>query len=420
MNLLTGYPQNPFVLEKAPNLTATDLLTDPVLRIVELEIQAKLGNSVLKLIIPELPNYMQPLISGVWGGMTESLAEVPAHLDAGRGIRRFRFKDAPYHSALHVVDDGSDTTPNYCTVHTHDDVAELNVITPSQDGMIYNLEDGTGVAKVTEPTALWFPPGIPHCAYAQSGSGLFYVARMPINARIYYDQVAPGPRMVNSSLVDPHAEVSAFEQQYGKTFFEYLEQNTLAWALFNLKMETSLRDILPSHAIARLPLPKNRTVADVGGGLGYLLSQVKAHRPTTSTVLCDLPFVIKQARIRGNQADELWAGDAFEDQLPSADIYLLSRVLHDWQQEDSLRLLRNIRRSAQPGSELRVVDTFLNEDGTGPDYAIRQQCSMDLLFKSRQHTTKEMMSLLSQAGWVPAPTLTKLTDDMWCISAKAE
>ncbi len=110
-------------------------MVSPELESSELGLVVTIGNYTLRLLINANASYINPLPQGTWSSILESLATVPAHRDAGSGLRRYRFDTDKIHSALHVIDDASATNEGYCDIHTHDGIAELNVLVPSSKGL---------------------------------------------------------------------------------------------------------------------------------------------------------------------------------------------------------------------------------------------------------------------------------------------
>ena len=110
-----------------------------------------------------------------------------------------------------------------------------------------------------------------------------------------------------------------------------------------------------------------KQIADIGGGNGGMLSAILLRYPKLSGVLFDLAPAIAEARAeRGGALPRcaLIVGDFFEQVPAGADIYLLKLVLHDWEDEDAARILRNCRNAMHPDSRLVIIEGLLGEGDT--------------------------------------------------------
>src|SRR5262249_55569540 len=112
-----------------------------------------------------------------------------------------------------------------------------------------------------------------------------------------------------------------------------------------------------------------RRVVDVGGGIGRLLATVLERYPLVQGALFDRPDVIDEARptlAEHGVAErcEVVGGDFFVSRLPSGDTYLMSHVIHDWDDEHCVTILRNCRRSLDPAGRLLLVEMVLPPDDT--------------------------------------------------------
>jgi hypothetical protein len=106
-----------------------------------------------------------------------------------------------------------------------------------------------------------------------------------------------------------------------------------------------------------------------------------------SAVLFDRPAVVAQARQQlPGQRCELVGGDFFES-VPPADTYVLCRVLHDWDDQDAVRILSACRGSVTPGGRLVVVDAVLPRLARDQPAAIRMDLHMLILLGSRDAPT---------------------------------
>ena len=106
------------------------------------------------------------------------------------------------------------------------------------------------------------------------------------------------------------------------------------------------------------------TVVDVGGGQGALLTALLAKYPKMRGILFDQPQVVTAARRRLDTAKvgdrcEIVGGSFFEEIPPGGDAYLLKSVLEDWNDDDSMRILRQCRRVISPTGVLLVIETVI-------------------------------------------------------------
>ncbi|HEX2094151.1 MAG TPA: methyltransferase [Longimicrobiaceae bacterium] len=111
-----------------------------------------------------------------------------------------------------------------------------------------------------------------------------------------------------------------------------------------------------------------RTLVDIGGGSGNLITTLLLANPALRGIVYDLPHAGPDARrmieARG-VADrcEVIGGSFFESVPGGADAYLLSHVINDWPEERCLAILRNVRRAVPPGGRLLVVEQVITPGG---------------------------------------------------------
>lgn len=148
-------------------------------------------------------------------------------------------------------------------------------------------------------------------------------------------------------------------------------------------------------------------VVDVGGGLGALLAAILQAHPDLRGVLLDQQFVMGMAQATLAEAGvadrcETVAGDFFESVPEGADLYLLKSVLHDWDDERSLNVLRTCRAAMKPGAKLLLVETVCGEtaEATVAGRVAARSDVMMLLSSigGRERTEREYRELLSRAG----------------------
>jgi SAM-dependent methyltransferase len=152
-----------------------------------------------------------------------------------------------------------------------------------------------------------------------------------------------------------------------------------------------------------------RRVVDIGCSHGRLLSTILQANPTASGVFFDRPEIIERTgeRIRGTELAaraELVAGDFFESLPEGGDLYILSRILMDYDDDASVRLLRNCHRAMRPGGRVLIVQLLMPEQGgDGAREQLFEAAVSDLnmlvLTGGRERTEGEYRTLLGLAGF---------------------
>ncbi len=141
-----------------------------------------------------------------------------------------------------------------------------------------------------------------------------------------------------------------------------------------------------------------RKIADIGGGRGHLLQAILQRWPQTTGVLFEQPHVVDEVRDIASVRLELVAGDFFADNLPKADAYILMEVIHDWTDEESLKILSAVRDAAPKGSTLLLVEQLM-PDTPGPHWVKMLDVHMMALFAARQRSADEYHRLVEQCGF---------------------
>ncbi|SFH72575.1 class I SAM-dependent methyltransferase [Planctomicrobium piriforme] len=158
------------------------------------------------------------------------------------------------------------------------------------------------------------------------------------------------------------------------------------------------------HVVTAFDLSRFRHLVDVGGATGHLVIAACERYPELQGTVFDLPTVIPLANeivAASTVADRIQTvpGDFFADPLPSGDLYFLGRILHDWNEEQSLRLLRTIYAALPTGGALLVGEKLIDEDRRGPDWAQMQDLNMLVCTEGRERTLSEYEGLLKLAGF---------------------
>ena len=150
----------------------------------------------------------------------------------------------------------------------------------------------------------------------------------------------------------------------GADLFDYLAGQPEESAQFSASME-ALTGALAADAARLIDVAGASLAVDVGGGTGQLIRELMRINDGLRGMVLDLPAAA-DAALHAAEADGLGArfsavhGDFFAA-VPAADLYLLKAVLHDWDDESCVRILRNCRDAARPGARAVVIENVIRD-----------------------------------------------------------
>ncbi|WP_372998328.1 methyltransferase [Sulfurimonas sp.] len=159
------------------------------------------------------------------------------------------------------------------------------------------------------------------------------------------------PFKVSSRLVESlHKGDEVFSDMYGKPFFEYLQDNTFIQNITSAVHEYYTTDY--KELVNLLEFGED-TICDIGGGNGALLTAIKKYNKNTTTILLD--------KFNQNTEHKFYKIDFFKPFSVHSDIFLLSRILHDWNDENAIIILKNVANNMSNDSILYIFDTIIPE-----------------------------------------------------------
>ncbi len=186
----------------------------------------------------------------------------------------------------------------------------------------------------------------------------------------------------------------------GEEIFQYYAKNEKEAAAFSGAMG-NLAALAAAEVARVVDWRSGAHVVDVGGSNGTLLAAIlRAHPSLTGTTL-DLPHVVagaKAAMSAAGVADrcEVVGGDFFAG-VPAADVYLLKHILHDWDDAQSVRILRNCATAMRPGGRVVVVEMVIPDDGR-PTLAQLMDINMLVMLPGQERSRSEYAALFDAAG----------------------
>ncbi|MFJ7242879.1 methyltransferase [Streptomyces olivaceus] len=194
---------------------------------------------------------------------------------------------------------------------------------------------------------------------------------------------------------------SAYEAHYGTDLWTALATDPALAASWDRFMSGVTR-IATDQVVTRFDWTRHKHLVDVGGGSGTLLRAVLAAHPHLAGTLVEIAPAAAAARkaLRENKLDQraTVAEQSFFDALPDdGDVYLLTQVLHDWDDSDAVRILHRCAEAAGSDGRVLVVERLphLNADGLQTSW---MDLRMLTLFGGGERTEEQYRTLIAEAG----------------------
>jgi hypothetical protein len=219
-----------------------------------------------------------------------------------------------------------------------------------------------------------------------------------LRPRAVFTGSAPSWAAWGSLLVSLRGGTSAFQAAFGQDIFDYLKGQPDTAAIFNAFMATQTAASVDA-VLAAYDFDGTRELADIGGGRGALVAGVLRANPAMRGILFDMPNVIAAAQPlldHAGVADRCRqiGGDFFSSVPAGADAYVLKFILHDWTDEQCVRILRNCRQAMPGGGRILIVEHVVPEE-SGPHVAKFMDINMMVMTSGRERTRREFEQLLA-------------------------
>jgi SAM-dependent methyltransferase len=153
---------------------------------------------------------------------------------------------------------------------------------------------------------------------------------------------------------------SAFEKVYGKPIFDFFVENPEPGRLFDQAM-TGVHGRETGAMLEAYDFTGIKTLADIGGGNGSVITAILKKYPAMQGIIFDLSGVMERTKANLKVAGlegrcRIVPGNFFQAVPPGADAYLMRHIIHDWDDDNSLAILRNCRQAMDKGGKLLVVE----------------------------------------------------------------
>ena len=194
-----------------------------------------------------------------------------------------------------------------------------------------------------------------------------------------------------------------FDHVHGMPVFAWLQRHPDEDRMFSASM-ASISGPENAAIAAAYPFGELGTLVDVGGAHGHLLESILRRHRRLRGVLFDQPQVVAQAPASGfvtsravRDRCEVVGGDFFAWVPERADGYVMKYIIHDWDDEAALRVLRNCRDAMAPGGRVLVVDHVIPRGNT-PSWAKLLDINMLVGPGGLERTREEFRDLFARAG----------------------
>lgn len=206
--------------------------------------------------------------------------------------------------------------------------------------------------------------------------------------------------------------------------FQILNEGSNLWDWYsreeNAEIQQNFNDCMVEYSSSIVPAVladfdwsrfSSSTVNDIGGGTGGILSKLMRKYPNMKGVLFERDSVIEEAKgIWKDHFPEmlpraaLVAGDFFKDPITPADALIMKHILHDWSDEDCVKVLKNVRKTAcmkDGSSTLLLIECVLPEEGTRlASFQAYLDLQMMAIVGGKERTEKEWGILLESGGFM--------------------
>ncbi|HXG18211.1 MAG TPA: methyltransferase [Methylomirabilota bacterium] len=208
-----------------------------------------------------------------------------------------------------------------------------------------------------------------------------------------------------------------FTAVHGMGFFDYLTQHPEAGAWFDRGL-ANFATVENAAIVGCYDFGQCRRIVDVGGGQGGFLMEVLKAFPSVTGVLYDRPQVIQEPAYLTAAGlmhrCEVVGGDFFQSAPGGGDVYVLKRILHGWDDERSVQILRTCRKAMGDHARLLVVDAVV-PPGNEPHPSKIMDMLMMVLLEGRERTEEEFHELYWRADLqltrvIPTPSVLSIVE----------
>jgi predicted O-methyltransferase YrrM len=217
---------------------------------------------------------------------------------------------------------------------------------------------------------------------------------------------------------------NAISRLTGQEPFDYLKNHPEKSLIFDRAMTDSNEMSLPLF-LAAYNFGKYKKIIDVGGGQGYMVSAIAAKYPGVKCIVFDQPHVVHLAtenfaRFEVQDQCRFIEGSFFEKVPEGGQLYILKNILHDWDDDTCIRILKNIHDAMPAGAHILIIDALIednNKNSFGKILDLQMLIGME---GGRERTRHEFETVLNAAGFGLLRTIDTATPFSFIEGVKRE
>lgn len=274
-------------------------------------------------------------------------------------------------------------------------VAELASLTKTHSDSLYRVlrmlashgifKEGKGKGKEFEITALAVP---------LQEDQIRYLMLVHLNRNQF--------QLFGGLMESVRSGLTVKEELSGKALFDHIGNDARKNEWFNKAMSSASKMQVPA-LLSAFPFKKYDKIIDLGGGEAYFLSNILRKAKNSRGVVFDLPAVLEGLGAKLEDPSmggrlEMFQGDFFEDVPSGGDLYILKSILHDWDENKAIQILKNIHRVMGQNARLLIIETVLDE-GNHPSFGKMTDILMMVAAGGKERTLKQWEHLLSASGF---------------------
>jgi hypothetical protein len=207
-------------------------------------------------------------------------------------------------------------------------------------------------------------------------------------------------RVWGQTLYSVKTGKEAWSRVHGESVFPYFSKNPEAARIFDEAM-SSFTTLAAKAVTEAYDFSGIKTLVDVAGGHGKLLTGILESTSSLRGILFDLPHVIERAKENEELKSvasrcDLVSGDFFES-VPRADGYIMKHIIHDWYDEEATKILTTIANNMKPEARVLLVEMVLGEPNE-PDLGKIMDIEMLVSPGGKERTAGEYRELFARVG----------------------